>query len=61
MNAQLTGEQVAVSSMKIVFSWAPLLCVGKATHVIVMECVHPYIRDSRGEEWGELSRVREAH
>lgn len=39
----LTGEQVAVASMKMVFSWAPPLRAGKATHVIVMECVQSFI------------------
>lgn len=39
----LTGEQVAIASMKIVFSWAPLLRAGNATHVIVMECVQSFI------------------
>ena len=39
----LTGEQVAVATMKTVFSWAPPLRAGKATHVIVMECVQSFI------------------
>lgn len=39
----LTGEQVAVALSKMVFSWAPPLRVGNATHVIVMECVQPFI------------------
>lgn len=47
-SVRLTAEQLAASWMKIVFSWAPPLRAGKATHVIVMECVHPYTRDSRG-------------
>lgn len=39
----LTGEQVAIASMKMVFSWAPPLRAGNATHVIVMECVQSFI------------------
>lgn len=39
----LNGEQVAVASTKMVFSRAPPLRAGKATHVIVMECVQSFI------------------
>lgn len=39
----LTGEQVAVAYMEMVFLWAPPLRAGKATHVIVMECVQSFI------------------
>lgn len=40
---QLTGEQVTILQTEIVFSSDPLLRIGKATHVIVMECVQSFI------------------